>query len=121
LPILTNGAVLYSQKLANFHFWAHLTGGIGMGAFMGMAGLQGMLRRSLYVNGEFNIFMILAAICGSLLLLAFLAFFYNIVMTVGLNGVLGIFSPAKTKTTDLIAVEKVPAKDTKQKEVPVVN
>jgi cytochrome c oxidase subunit 1 len=106
LPILTNGAQLYSQKLANFHFWAHLAGGIGMGAFMGMAGLQGMLRRSLYVNGEFNIYMILAAICGSLLLLAFLAFFYNIVMTVGIKGVIGIFSPAKNKTTDLIAVEK---------------
>ena len=40
-PILTNGAKLYSQKLANIHFWAHLSGGIGMGAFMGMAGLQG--------------------------------------------------------------------------------
>jgi cytochrome c oxidase subunit I len=106
LPILTNGAQLYSQKLANFHFWAHLTGGIGMGAFMGMAGLQGMLRRSLYVNGEFNIYMILAAICGSLLLLAFLAFFYNIVMTVGIKGVIGIFSPATNKTTDLIAAEK---------------
>jgi cytochrome c oxidase subunit 1 len=106
LPILTNGARLYSQKLANFHFWAHLTGGVGMGAFMGMAGLQGMLRRSLYVKGEFNVYMILAAICGSLLLLAFLAFFYNIVMTVGIKGVIGIFSPAKNKTTDLIAVEK---------------
>ena len=44
-PIVTNGAKLYSQKLANFHFWAHLIGGIGMGAFMGMAGLKGMLRR----------------------------------------------------------------------------
>ena len=44
LPILTNGAELWSQKLANFHFWAHLLGGIGMGAFMGMAGLRGMLR-----------------------------------------------------------------------------
>jgi cytochrome c oxidase subunit I len=106
LPILTNGAQLYSQKLANFHFWAHLAGGIGMGAFMGMAGLHGMLRRSLYVNGEFNIYMILAAICGSLLLFAFIAFFYNIVMTVGIKGVIGIFSPAKNKTTDLIAVEK---------------
>jgi cytochrome c oxidase subunit 1 len=50
--------------------------------------------------------MILAAICGSLLLLAFLAFFYNIVMTVGIKGVIGIFSPAKNKTTDLIAAEK---------------
>ncbi|MCL4483307.1 MAG: cbb3-type cytochrome c oxidase subunit I [Bacteroidetes bacterium] len=102
LPILTNGAKIYSQKLANFHFWAQLLGGVGMGAFMGMAGLQGMLRRSLYVNGEFNLYMILAAVCGTFLLLGFLAFFYNIVMTVGLNGVIGIFCPSKLKTKDLI-------------------
>ena len=75
-----------------------------MGAFMGMAGLHGMLRRSLYVNGEFNIYMILAAICGTLLLIGFLAFFYNIVMSVGLKGVIGIFTPAKIKTKDLIPV-----------------
>jgi cytochrome c oxidase subunit I len=104
-PILTNGAKLYSQKLANFHFWAQLFGGIGMGAFMGMAGLHGMLRRSLYVNGEFNLYMILAAICGALLLFGFLAFFYNIVMSVGLNGVLGIFKSSKLKTTDLLPKE----------------
>ena len=106
LPILTNGAKLYSQKLANFHFWAHLLGGIGMGAFMGMAGLHGMLRRTLYVNGEFNTYMILAALAGSLLLFSFLAFFYNIVMTVGIKGVIGIFTPAETKTKDLVPTEK---------------
>jgi cytochrome c oxidase subunit 1 len=99
-PIVTNGAMLYSQKLANFHFWAHLLGGIGMGAFMGMAGLHGMLRRSIYVNGEFNGYMILAALSGSLLLLAFLAFFYNIVMSLGLKGVLGVFTPSKLDTKD---------------------
>jgi cytochrome c oxidase subunit I len=102
LPILTNGAKLYSDKLANFHFWAHLVGGIGMGAFMGMAGLQGMLRRTIYFNGEFTSYMILAALSGALLLIAFIAFFYNIVMTVGLNGVIGIFSPSKLKTKELI-------------------
>lgn len=101
-PILTNGAELYSQKLANFHFWGQLIGGVGMGAFMGMAGLHGMLRRSLYVNGEFNSYMILAGLCGALLLLAFLAFFFNIVMSVGLNGVIGIFMPSKLKTKDLL-------------------
>ena len=105
-PILTNGAKLYSQKLANFHFWAHLLGGIGMGAFMGMAGLKGMLRRSLYLDGEFNVYMILAALAGSLLLFAFIAFFYNIVMSVGINGVIGIFKPAETKTRDLLPAEK---------------
>lgn len=104
-PILTNGAKLYSQKLANFHFWAHLLGGIGMGAFMGMAGLNGMLRRTLYPEGEFSAYMILAALSGFLLLFAFLAFFFNIVMSVGLKGVIGIFMPSKLKTSDLVPSE----------------
>jgi cytochrome c oxidase subunit 1 len=101
-PILTNGAKLYSQKLANFHFWAHMIGGIGMGAFMGMAGLKGMLRRTLYFDGEFSLYMILAALCGLLLLVSFLAFFFNIAMSVGLKGVLGIFTGAKIKNKDLV-------------------
>lgn len=104
-PIVTNGAKLYSQKLANFHFWAHLIGGIGMGAFMGMAGLQGMLRRTIYLNGEFNIYMILAGLSGALLLFAFLAFFYNIVMSVGLKGVFGIFTRSKLPMNDLLPVK----------------
>ncbi|NMC39387.1 MAG: cbb3-type cytochrome c oxidase subunit I [Bacteroidales bacterium] len=101
-PILTNGAKVYSQKLVNIHFWCHLVGGIGMGAFMGMAGLNGMLRRTLYFNGEFNTTMILAALSGALILIGFLAFFANIVMSLGLKGVLGIFTPAKIKTKDLL-------------------
>jgi len=101
-PIVTNGAKMYSHKLVNIHFWCHLLGGIGMGAFMGMAGLNGMLRRSLYVNGEFNIYMILAALSGALILIGFLSFFFNIVMSVGLKGVIGIFTPAKIKTKDLV-------------------
>lgn len=91
LPLLTNGAKLYSQKLATFHFWAHLLGGIGMGAFMGMAGLQGMLRRTLYFGDEYLPYMILAGISGALLLAALAAFLVNIVMTVGLQGAVGIF------------------------------
>jgi len=102
LPILTNGAQLYSQKLSNLHFWAHLIGGIGMGAFMGMAGLLGMLRRSLYINGEFMPYMVLAGISGALLLIAFLAFLYNIIMTIGINGLIGIFKAPATRTTDLL-------------------
>jgi cytochrome c oxidase subunit 1 len=105
-PIVTNGAKLYSQKLANFHFWAHLIGGIGMGAFMGMAGLKGMLRRTIYLNGEFNLYMILAGICGTLLLLAFLAFFFNIVMSIGLKGVIGIFTPSKLDEKELLPAEE---------------
>ncbi len=104
-PIITNGAKLYSQKLANFHFWAHLIGGIGMGAFMGMAGLNGMLRRTIYYEGEFNLYMILAGICGGLLLISFLAFLYNIIMSIGINGLIGIFRPSPNKTKDLLPAE----------------
>lgn len=105
LPILTNGAKLYSQKLANLHFWLHLIGGVGMGAFMGMAGLKGMLRRTIYYEGEYNIYMILAGIAGSLLLIAFLLFLYNVLMTVGLKGLIGIYQPAKLKTEALLPEE----------------
>ena len=76
-----------------------------MGAFMGMAGLKGMLRRTLYFNGEYNLYMILAALCGGLLLIGFLAFFYNIVMSVGLKGVFGIFSRSE-HDKDILLPEK---------------
>ena len=105
-PIVTNGAKLYSKKLANFHFWAHLIGGIGMGAFMGMAGLKGMLRRTVYFDGEYNLYMILAGICGGLLLFAFLAFLYNIVMSVGINGAIGIFKKSEHDTKELMIEQK---------------
>ncbi len=85
LPILTKGAELYSRKLANFHVWAHLLSGIGMGAFMGMAGRQGMLRRTIYFEGEYRGCLILAVISGALLLAALAAFLCNIVMTLDLK------------------------------------
>ena len=62
-----------------------------------------MLRRALYTNGEFSGFMILAALSGSLLLFGFLAFFYNIVMSLGLKGVVGIFTPSRVKTAEPVA------------------
>jgi cytochrome c oxidase subunit 1 len=46
--------------------------------------------------------MVLAGLSGALLLVGFLAFFYNIVMSVGINGVIGIFMPSKLKTKDLL-------------------
>lgn len=106
LPILTNGAKLYSQKLATAHFWLHLVGGIGMGSFMGMAGIDGMLRRSIYVDGEYNTYMILAGICGCLLLLAFFAFLINVVMTFGVKGLIGIYSPATMDTRECVPAQQ---------------
>ncbi len=49
--------------------------------------------------------MIFAALSGILLLLAFLAFFFNIVMSVGLKGVIGIFMPSKLNTKDLLPAD----------------
>jgi len=105
-PILTNGVKLYSQKLANWHFWLHLVGGIGMGAFMGMAGIDGMLRRTVYYNGEYTWYMILAAICGMMMLIAFVLFLYNIVMSIGVNGLLGIYKPSTIDTHECLVEEK---------------
>jgi len=105
-PILTNGTKLYSQKLANWHFWLHLVGGIGMGAFMGMAGIDGMLRRTIYYNGEYNTYMILAGICGMMMFVAFLILLFNIVMSVGIKGLLGIYQPSTMDTRDCLVSEK---------------
>ena len=96
-PHVTNNAKLWSQKLANTHFWLHLIGGIGMGAFMGMAGLDGMLRRHMYFNGEFDLMMILAGVCGAMVLLAWIIFLFNIIMSIGLKGLIGIFLPSKNE------------------------
>jgi cytochrome c oxidase subunit 1 len=102
LPILTNGAKLFSQKLATAHFWLHLIGGISMGSSMGMAGIDGMLRRAVYVDGEYNTYMILAGLFGAMLILAFAVFLFNVVMTFGVKGLIGIYSPARTDTSDCV-------------------
>jgi cytochrome c oxidase subunit 1 len=97
-PMLTNNTKLYSTKLANAHYWLHLIGGIGMGAFMGMAGLEGMLRRHFYMDGEFQTYMILAAVCAVMLVTAWVLFMINIIMSLGIKGLIGIFLPAEDDT-----------------------
>jgi len=101
-PTLTNGVKLYSQKLANYHFWGQLVGGIGMGAFMGMAALDGALRRTVYMENEYQTYMILAGICGILLLTAWMAFLLNTVMSIGVKGLIGIYTKSKLDTKDLV-------------------
>ena len=102
LPLLTNGAVLWSRKLATAHFWCQLVGGIGMGAFMGMAGLQGMLRRTLYMEGEYAPYMVLAAVSGTLLAIGLACFLVNLVMTLGVKGALGVFARSSAPVYELV-------------------
>ena len=104
-PLLTNGVPLYRQWMSNVHFWGTLLGGIGMGAFMGMAGLQGMLRRTVYMEGEFTPYMWLAGISGALILIGFVFFMINIIMSVGLKGLFGIFTKSKLDTKDLVPAD----------------
>lgn len=52
----------------NWRYW--------YGCIMGMAGLDGMLRRHMYFNGEFDLMMILAGICGAMVLLAWIIFLF---------------------------------------------
>ena len=73
-----------------------------MGAFMGMAGLQGMLRRTIYSNGEYRPYMILAALSGALLFVALIAFLVNIVMTLGLQGAVGLFTKSDRPVEELV-------------------
>jgi cytochrome c oxidase subunit 1 len=42
--------------------------------------------------------MIIAALFGTMLLAAWAIFLFNIIMSVGLKGLIGIFLPAKDKT-----------------------
>lgn len=105
-PIVTNNVKLYSQKLANIHFWGQLIGGIGMGAFMGMAAMDGMLRRTLYINGEYETYMILAGICGAMLIVAWVCFLVNVIMSIGLNGLLRIFTKTTLDTTACVPALK---------------
>lgn len=46
--------------------------------------------------------MVLAALSGLMLLAGFLVFFYNIAMSLGIKGIIGIFRPATTDSKDLL-------------------
>ncbi len=90
-PMLTNDVKLKSNALTNLHFWAHLIGGVGMSAVMGFAGMDGMLRRTIYPGDTtFQPEMIAAAFFGSLIVMAYLAMMYNIISSIGVKGLIEI-------------------------------
>lgn len=82
-PLVTQREIK-SLVLSNVHFWCQMIGGIGMSVAMGFAGLDGMLRRTLYVGeaaylGE----MYLAAAFGAILLVGYCALMVNLIRSLG--------------------------------------
>jgi cytochrome c oxidase subunit 1 len=94
VPMLTK-LEFKSRGLINAHLWLWLGGSVIMAYAMGMAGSQGMLRRTFYEGGQYQGYTLVAIIGGSLAALGLLAFLVNLVGTLGLRNVLGIILPER--------------------------
>jgi cytochrome c oxidase subunit 1 len=51
--------------------------------------------------------MILAGICGAMLIVAWVCFLVNVIMSIGLNGLLRIFTKTTLDTTACVPVLKI--------------
>ena len=94
VPMLTSIDLRF-QRLADLHFWGWLVGGLLMTFAMGLAGTQGMLRRTLYDTGAFTPHMAVAMAGALLMSVAFLAFLANIVASLGWRNVLSLLVPER--------------------------
>ncbi len=92
VPMLTK-LEFRSKALINVHFWLWIGGSVVMAYAMGMAGSQGMLRRTFYEGGQFQGYTLVAIIGGVLVSIGFLAFLVNLVGTLGLRNVVSVFMP----------------------------
>ncbi len=105
LPLLTK-LQIRSQKLVDLHFWTWLGGAVVMAYAMGMAGAEGMLRRTIYTDGLYEPYMVVALAGALLMLVGFAAFLVNVLWTLGLPNTLSLivsdqwlqkrFRPAET-------------------------
>jgi cytochrome c oxidase subunit 1 len=90
-PLVTKRAVK-SLFLSNVHFWCQMIGGIGMSVAMGFAGLDGMLRRTLYFgDASYLNEMSLAAGFGAVLLVGYLALLMNLIRSIGARTLVSLF------------------------------
>ncbi len=94
VPMLTKKEFRYSG-LVNVHLGLWLVGAMLNAYAMGMAGSQGMLRRTLYVGGEFQPYVAVAWIGGVLMGAGLVVFLVNVIATLGLKTVLGLFVPER--------------------------
>lgn len=94
VPMLTKVEFRY-PKLVNVHLWLWLVGAVLNAYAMGMAGSRGMLRRTLYEGGQFQANVGVAWIGGVLMGAGLVVFLINVIGTLGLGNVLGLFVPEK--------------------------
>jgi cytochrome c oxidase subunit 1 len=105
VPMLTR-LEYRSKALINIHFWLWMGGSVVMAYAMGMAGSQGMLRRTFYEGGEWSGYTLVAIIGGVMVSIGFLAYLVNLVGTLGLRNVVAVFVPDRGTETQ----EPAPAK-----------
>jgi cytochrome c oxidase subunit 1 len=95
IPMLTK-LEIRSQRLVNLHFWTWIVGSVAMAYAMGLAGVQGMLRRTLYpLPSPYDLHTAIALAGGLLMAVGFLAFLVNVVSTLGWVNVLGLVAPER--------------------------
>lgn len=85
-PILTGKDL--DGRLADIHLLLFFIGAIVMALSMGFAGVNGMLRRTLYFNGEYYEFMNATLIGGLLMAVGYLVFLINFIKNYGIKVVL---------------------------------
>jgi cytochrome c oxidase subunit 1 len=90
-PMLTG--LQLSERLADVQLVLWTVGALVMGLDMGLAGVAGMLRRMLYINGlgPFQPYMNAALIGALILASGYAVFLMNIIRTAGLKTLLSIF------------------------------
>ncbi len=95
VPMLTQLEIRH-RRLIDIHFWFWMTGSVAMAYIMGMAGSQGMLRRTLYpIPNPYQPYLTAAMVCGLLMSMGFLAFLVNLISTLGWKNVLGLVVPER--------------------------
>jgi cytochrome c oxidase subunit I len=92
VPMLTKKDFRYPQ-LVNPHLWIWILGAVLNAYAMGMAGSQGMLRRTIYEQGMFQGYVVVALAGGVLMGVGLVIFLVNVIATLGLAETVGLFIP----------------------------
>lgn len=102
-PILTGKEM--NRRLAYGHLLLFTAGALVMGFSQGFAGVEGMLRRTIYPGGDYNTYMWGAATGGMLMAAGFTLFLVNFLKTYGFGAVVAAFKKAPASETPANAAD----------------